>query len=286
MNSQMRATGIGSTAIIMWATLAALTVYAGAIPPFQLTAMTFALAFGIGLIWWITKGTPILSQLKLPWRVWLLGIGGLFGYHFFYFLALQNAPQVEASLIAYLWPLLIVLFSALLPDERLRFAHILGGVMGFGGAILLVTNGQGLSIQPRFTLGYISALICAITWSSYSVLSRRFGTIPTDAVGGFCGATAALSLICHLLFEQTVWPDGSEWLAILGLGLFPVGAAFFTWDFGVKRGNIHLLGIFSYGAPLLSTILLVLLGLAEASWILAAACLLIVGGAVVGSRVF
>ncbi|MDJ0755635.1 MAG: hypothetical protein QNJ45_19065, partial [Ardenticatenaceae bacterium] len=68
MNSQMRATGIGSTAIIMWATLAALTVYAGTIPPFQLTAMTFALAFGIGLIWWITKGTPILSQLKLPWR--------------------------------------------------------------------------------------------------------------------------------------------------------------------------------------------------------------------------
>ncbi len=82
----------------------------------------------------------------------------------------------------------------------------------------------------------------------------------------FCLATSVLSLLCHLALEQTVWPQGpSEWLAVLGLGLLPVGAAFYAWDFGVKNGNIQLLGVASYSAPVLSTLMLVLFGFAEPS---------------------
>ena len=36
----------------------------------------------------------------VPGQVWLVGIAGLFGYHFLYFTALRNAPAVEAGLIA------------------------------------------------------------------------------------------------------------------------------------------------------------------------------------------
>jgi drug/metabolite transporter (DMT)-like permease len=270
----------------MWATLALLTKLSGPVPPFQLIAMSFSLGFLIGVALWLRQGGAIAARLKLPWRVWALGIGGLFGYHFFYFIALQNAPAVEASLIAYLWPLLIVLFSALLPNERLRWFHLAGGVIGFVGAALLVTRGQPLAFDPRFGWGYLAALVCAFTWSTYSMLSRRFGAVPTDAVGGFCGVTAILAAGCHVLFEETVWPMSGQWLAILLLGLGPIGAAFFTWDYGVKRGNINALGAFSYAAPLLSTLLLILFGLAQATWIVALACLLIIGGAVLASGDF
>lgn len=283
---QLKATLVGGTAVLMWATLALFTAMSGAVPPFQLTAMSFAIAFLIGLGLWLRQGADIVAKLRLPTSVWVLGVGGLFGYHFFYFMALRNAPAVEASLIAYLWPLLIIIFSALLPGERLRWFHLVGGLVGFVGAALLVTKGHSLAFDARYGLGYMAALVCALTWSTYSVLSRRFGSIPTDAVGGFCGVTALLALICHLLFEQTVWPVGGEWLAIVALGLGPVGAAFFTWDYGIKRGNIKVLGAFSYAAPLLSTILLVIFGLAEASWIIAVACLLIVGGAVLAAGDF
>jgi drug/metabolite transporter (DMT)-like permease len=285
-NPQLKATLIGATAILMWATLALLTVLSGPVPPFQLTAMAFALAFLIGLALWLKKGQPILAQLRLPAPVWLTGIGGLFGYHFFYFMALKNAPAIEAGLIAYLWPLLIVLFSALLPGEKLRWFHLAGGLVSFVGAGLLVTKGQSLNFEIQYGWGYLAALICALTWSTYSVLSRRFGAVPTDAVGGFCGVTALLALGCHLLFEQTVWPVGSEWLAILGLGLGPVGAAFFTWDYGVKKGNIKILGALSYAAPLLSTLLLIAVGQAEASWLVGLACLLIIGGAILAAGDF
>lgn len=281
--SQHRATVIGSTAVLMWATLALFTELSGNLPPFQLTAMAFAIAFGIGAALWWWRGSNIWAHLQLPKRVWLLGIGGLFGYHLFYFIALDYAPAVEASLIAYLWPLLIVVFSALLPGEKLRWFHVAGALLGFAGAALLVTRGRALAFDSRYTAGYAAALVCALIWSTYSVASRFFGQIPTDAVGGFCGATAVLAFVCHLLLEETVWPVGVQWLAVLALGLGPIGAAFFTWDIGVKRGNIKLLGAFSYAAPLLSTILLVVFGLAPASGVIALACLLIAGGAVLAS---
>lgn len=285
-SAQLKSTFIGSTAVLMWATLALFTALSGSIPPFQLTAMSFTIAFVIGIVLWLKKGDNILQQLKLPGTVWIIGVGGLFGYHFFYFMALRNAPAVEASLIAYLWPLLIVVFSTLLPGEKLRWFHLAGALAGFVGAGLLVTKGRALSFEAHYSLGYLSALVCALTWSTYSVLSRRFGSVPTNAVGGFCGVTAMLAVLCHLLFEPTVWPGGWEWLAVLCLGLGPVGIAFFTWDHGVKKGNIKVLGAFSYAAPLLSTLLLLGFGLAEASWLIGLACALIMGGAVLAAGDF
>lgn len=277
---QRKPTLIGITAILMWATLALLTELSGAaVPAFQLTAMSFTVAFLIGVVVCWRAGGSLWQHLRLPIAVWTLGVVGLFGYHLFYFIALNHAPAAEASLIAYLWPLLIVFFSGLLPGEKLRWSHCVGAIAAFAGVGLLVSKGGTIAFDARYITGYLSALLCALIWSSYSILSRRFATVPTNAVGGFCGATAVLAWLCHFLFESTVIPIGKEWLAILCLGLGPVGLAFFTWDYGVKHGNIKVLGILSYLTPLLSTLLLIASGLADVSWTLLLACLLIVGGA-------
>jgi drug/metabolite transporter (DMT)-like permease len=66
-------------------------------------------------------GPPVLSHLREPPTAWALGVCGLFATRPLYFTALAHAPAVEASLIAYPGPLLLVLFSALLPGERLRW---------------------------------------------------------------------------------------------------------------------------------------------------------------------
>lgn len=285
MNAQLKATLIGATAVLMWGSLALFTAASGDVPPFQLVAMSFTVAGLLGVGKWLLCGDSPSKYLRQPLSVWLLGIGGLFGYHFFYFMALRNAPAVEASLIAYIWPLLIVLFSALLPGGRLRWWHLAGAALGFGGCVLIVTGGGAVAFRIEYTLGYLSALACCFTWATYSVLSRRFKAVPTDTVAWFCVATAVLGLICHLVFESTVWPQGiGEWLAVLVLGLGPVGAAFFVWDYGVKHGDIRALGVMSYGAPLISTALLIVFGRAEATWIVALACAAIVGGALLASR--
>ena len=279
----LKATLIGFSAILMWSLLALFTAASGQVPPFQLSAICFLIGSLPGIIVLASKPQR-LALLKQPAKVWITGIAGLFGYHFLYFTALRNAPAVEAGLIAYLWPLLIVVGSALLPGERLRWYHIAGALAGLGGTILIVAR-NGVAFDDTYALGYSAAFLCAFTWSGYSLITRRFGAVSTVVVTGFCLATSFLSFLCHLGLETTVWPQAPfEWLAIAGLGLLPVGAAFYAWDYGVKNGDIQFLGVASYAAPVLSTLILILFGFAEPSWRIAFACLLVTGGAVLAAK--
>ena len=286
MNHVQKGNIAGIIAILLWSTLALFTVFTSAIPPFQLTCMAFSMAFVIGLGLWIKEGKGIIAHLRLPLKVWAVGIYGLFGYHFFYFLALKSAPALEANLINYLWPLLIVLLSAFLPNEKLRWYHSIGAILGFLGAFVLLGFGKEIAFSSHYTQGYMYALICAFIWSSYSVLSRYFGSVPTLSVGGFCGVSALLSLCAHLAFEQTHIPTTQEFLAALGLGLGPVGVAFFVWDYGMKQGDIKLIGSLSYITPLLSTLMLVLFGRTAPSNTIWIACSLIVLGSIISSLPF
>ncbi|MBX3531879.1 MAG: EamA family transporter [Rhizobiaceae bacterium] len=279
-----RATLIGFSAVAMWALLALFTAASGDVPPFQLSAITFAIGTLVGLAARAAGAAPAARE-PVPAVVWLIGIGGLFGYHFLYFTALRNAPAVEASLIAYLWPLLIVLGSALMPGERLAGHHVAGALLGLSGTALIVSGGAGFAFDARYALGYAAAFACAFVWAAYSLLSRRHAAVPTSVVTWFCAATSALSLACHLALEQTVWPATTgQWAAVVALGLLPVGAAFYVWDYGVKHGNIQVLGAASYAAPLLSTLVLIAAGAAEASTRIVTACLLITLGAVLAAK--
>ncbi|MES2601569.1 MAG: EamA family transporter [Pseudomonadota bacterium] len=278
------ATLIGLAAILMWSLLAALTVATGRIPPFQLLAMTFAIGACVGPATWLWRPSAIRA-LRQPLAVWLIGIGGLFGYHALYFIALRLAPPAEAGLLNYLWPLLIVLLSSLLPGERLAPHHIVGAVLGFAGTILLFAGNSGSSPDPAHIPGFVAAFVAAFVWAGYSVMSRKLAAVPTDAVAGFCFATALLAALCHFALETTVWPETAlQWLAIVALGIGPVGIAFFVWDIGMKRGDIRVLGAASYATPLLSTAFLILAGFAKPTATLAIAAALIAGGGLIAAK--
>lgn len=275
---------IGFSAILTWSFLALLSTAAGPIPPFQLAAMTFALGGLVGAASWPFRPGAVRA-LRQPWRVWALGTAGLCVYHCAYFFAIQSAPPVEVSLIAYLWPLLIVVFAAFLPGERLRAHHVAGVVLGFLGALVVITKGGQVGLAGGIQTGHVIALACAFIWSGYSVLSRRFGQVPTDVVTGYCLVTAAVAFVLHLALEPTVWPaTPTQWAAIIVLGAIPLGAGFYAWDHGCKHGDIMILGALSYMAPLFSVLVLLLAGFGAFHWSVALACLLIVAGALVASK--
>ena len=279
--TRAKATAIGFTAVLMWALLALLTIGSAPVPPFLLNALCFAIGGTLGLIWTARRGLAVLKTVS--WRVYAFGTLGLFGYHFLYFTAFRIAPAAETGLIAYLWPLFIVLLSGLLPGERLAAQHVIGALIAFAGAAVIVL-GRGGDGEVS-ALGLALAFACALTWAAYSVLSRRLGEVPTESVTVFCLATAGLSLVAHLALEQTVWPQGAlGWASVLALGLGPVGAAFFTWDLGMKKGDIQILGVASYAAPLLSTLALVLTGITAPSYMILLAAVLIAGGAALAAR--
>jgi drug/metabolite transporter (DMT)-like permease len=276
-----RATAIGFTAVLMWALLALFTIGSAPVPPFLLNALTFGIGGTLGLIWTLRNG---LDRLRgISWRVYAFGIVGLFGYHALYFTAFRIAPSAETGLMAYLWPLFIVLFAGFLPGERLRPVAIIGALVAFAGAALIVLGRDAGGAATPLGLGL--GFLCAVTWAGYSTLSRRLGKVPTESVTIYCLGTALLSALVHPMVEETVWPqDTIGWLAVLALGIGPVGAAFFTWDIGMKKGDIQLLGVASYAAPLLSTLALMLAGITAPSWTILAAAVLITGGAALAAR--
>lgn len=276
---QRRALLDALAALALWSTLAALGLKLRHVPPFLLVGSALLLGALVGL-----RGITLRGARP---GVLLLGVYGLFAYHFCLFLGLRLAPPVEANLINYLWPLLIVVLSPLiLPGIRLRPRHVLGASLGFGGAALLVSGGRlGLAAPGGAAAGagYLLALAAAFIWSTYSLLTKRIGSFPTSAIATFCLLSGLLSLACHALFEPRYVPSATDlpYLAVIGLG--PMGAAFYLWDRALKNGDPRVIGTLAYLTPLFSTLLVALLGEGRMTPLSAAAAALIIGGAAVGT---
>jgi drug/metabolite transporter (DMT)-like permease len=263
-------------AILLWATLASLGVGLAHIPPFLLTGL--ALVIGSVPSW------PLARQWRVPPATLALGIYGLFGFHFLLFIALRLAPPVEANLVNYLWPLLIVVLAPLLlADVKLRLVHVVAAAVGFAGAAIAILGAA--SGQPAsWSWGYLPALGSAFIWASYSLGTRRVQAFPTAAIGLFGLASGLLSLLCHVLLEPSVTLDGRDWMLVTAMGLGPLGAAFFLWDRALKHGDPRHIGILSYLTPLLSTALLMVVSGQALTGAIGAAAVMIIGAAVLGTR--
>ncbi|AKC87756.1 aromatic amino acid exporter YddG [Pseudoxanthomonas suwonensis] len=284
MDASRKATLAGLLAILLWSSLALLTVATVGLPPFQVLAIAFSVAGTLGLLRAALRGDAGWAELRQPPAALALSTAALFGYHALYFIALKRAPAVEANLLNYLWPLLIVVFAGFLPGVRIRPLQWLGTLMGLAAAVLLVTGGQRLQVDAGYLPGYLAAISAAVVWASYSVLNRRHAQVPSAAITVACLAVALLGALVHLLVERTVAPTPWQWAALLAMGIGPTGAAFWLWDNGTKRGDIALLGSLSYLAPLLSTVLLVLSGRAQPHPLQAVALALLLAGAWLSTR--
>jgi drug/metabolite transporter (DMT)-like permease len=266
-------------AILLWSFLGLLGAGLAGVPPLLTVAAALLIS---GLVSMVR-----IRDWKVPLKTLAVGIGGLFGYHFFYFTALQHAPAVEANLINYLWPLLIVILSPVfLPAFPLRLNHVVGAVIGLCGAGLIVTGGR-IHLDTVNLNGYLYAALAALIWANYSLLTKRLPVFSTGAVGSFCFFSGLISLGIYFLqagsFTVFTGLNLHQWIFLILLGMGPLGAAFFVWDAALKRGDPRVIGALAYFTPLLSTINLVLLGGYSITWVSAAAVVLIISGAVIGS---
>ena len=263
MTPAKAATLSGLLAILLWSSLALLTTATDGLPPFQVLALGFGFAAVFGFVRTALRGDAGWKELRQPASTLMLTTTALFGYHALYFIALKRAPAVEANLLNYLWPLLIVLFAGFLPGVRVRRGQWIGTLLGLLAAVILVTHGTGIEVKREYMAGYVAALCAAVIWAAYSVLNRRHSAVPSAAITVACALVAVLGALTHFAFEQSVMPSPMQWTVLVLMGLGPVGAAFLLWDHGTKHGDIALLGSLSYLAPLLSTLLLVVAGRAE-----------------------
>jgi drug/metabolite transporter (DMT)-like permease len=266
-------------AIVLWSTLATLGVSLSHLPPFLLT--------GLALLVGGTLAVPRVLRDRSVWRVppatLALGVYGLFGFHLLLFVALRHAPAVEANLVNYLWPLLIVLLAPLLlPGMSLSARHVVAALLGLAGAALAILGGR--QATPGFAWGYLAAGASAFVWASYSLATRRVKPFDAGAIGLFALVSGLLSLACHALFEPAAALSAGDLGLVALMGLGPLGAAFFLWDRAMKAGDPRTIGVLSYLTPLLSTMLLMLVTGRPLTASIAVAAGLILGAALLAVR--
>jgi drug/metabolite transporter (DMT)-like permease len=280
---RLTASLIGAVGVVLWATETMLVTLTTSIPPLQTVALAFMFSAAMSPAVWFLTGSHPLEAFRQPLRVWVFTVGSLVGYHSCIYYATQQAPPAAAALLQSTTPLMIVIGSAFLPGERLRWWHVVGALLGFVGVTLLVeTGGEGASAGSSiFYLALIG--VAAGLWGLYSVVARTLANVPSSALGVFYAACAVVTFAAHLLLETWVPPQPTEWLAVAGLGIFPMGLAIYFWDFGLKRGDIQALGAFSYVEPFIGAVLVALFTGAALSLSLVWSGLLVVTGAVIAS---
>jgi drug/metabolite transporter (DMT)-like permease len=239
--------------IVLWSSLALLVAKLNHIPPFLLLAATLLIGGSLSI--------PQCKKWQFNLPLLLVGVCGIFGYHFLLFMALRLAPPVTANLLNYLWPLFILLFTPLFFNEiNLSKRQIIGTLVSLAGAGLIVAA-NGVTVSGAGILGYSLAIIAAIIWACYSLLSkkltRKYTQFGSATVGLFCLISGGLAVISHLLLETTPNVTLHDAGLILLLGIGPLGLSFYCWDAAVKKGDTRVIATMSYFTPLLSTLLLI-----------------------------
>lgn len=266
-------------AIALWATLAGIGAILGDLPPFFVTGT--GLLIGSVLSLFVSSGQ--LAKLKVPARTLAVGVFGLFGFHAALFTALKLAPPVQANLVNYLWPLLLVVFAPLfLSGTSLKLRHVVAGLIGFLGAALAILSGGDIS--EGGLVGYLFAFLAAVIWALYSLITKKLPHFESSAVGLFALVSGILAIGVHLIWESPVSPTTTQWLLLFALGLGPLGGAFYLWDYAIKTGDPQRIGLLSFLTPLLSTTFLLVVTGRELTWLLAMAGVLIIGAAYFGNR--
>ena len=241
-------------AVFFWSSLALLVANLSHIPPFLLLAITLLVGGSLSL--------PQYKKWQLSPKLLLIGVCGIFGYHFLLFMALRLAPPVTANLLNYLWPLFILLFTPLFFREKsLNKRQVVGTLISLFGAGLIVAA-NGVTVSSGNILGYSLAIMAAITWACYSLLCKKLNqnhtAFSSATVGLFCIISGGLALIAHLMLEPRVTMSLNDTWLIFLLGIGPLGLAFYSWDAAVKKGDPRVIASMSYFTPLLSTLLLIL----------------------------
>lgn len=267
-------TCVGGLAIPLWATWPALSIQTRNIPPLECLTIAFAVAWlALSRLERLVVGTSSASSPSwIPAVAFALGASGS---AVFFLLATHYIPAVEANLILYLWPVMVVALGAALGVFRLGLRHVTGIALGFAGAAILMGLGK-LSLSYA---GIALALLGGVSWALYCVfrLKWRRPTGPLLARG--FGISAVLCGVLHLLLEPSIIPNMGSAAAAGVIGIVPAALANLAWDEGFRRGDSHLLAVMAYATPLCSALLLAALGLESLSGaLLIGAILIVIGG--------
>jgi drug/metabolite transporter (DMT)-like permease len=262
---------LASLTILCWGSLATFANLLYHLPPFYILGVTFLIG-----------SLPAFFRPKemFPhWKILLVGVAGYFGYHFFLFYAFRFAPALEANLINYLWPVILVMMTPLFfREQKLKGYHFAGAFLSVIGCVFLVAS-KGAQLNPNNLTGYLLAFGAALSWPLYSIAKKKLPATPVWAIGSFCLVCGLLSLLTHAWLEPRVVLQPRDAILLFIMGIGPFGLAFYCWDAALRLGDSRDIGALAYLTPALSNLGLILFADQEIASTTLIAMVLIICGA-------
>lgn len=185
----------------------------------------------------------------------LVGVVGLFGFNFFFFVGIQYTSAINAVLIMGLNPTLTLILSYFILKTKVLPSQVLGLSVAFIGVIFLITKGNINALGfMEIAKGDFYILLANIVFALHHVLVKKYhGRLTT------MNFTLATNVICLLAFafiipfqgvESIINYSSSYWLSAIGIGVFGTALAYYLWNVGVGDLGADRAGVFMNVAPL------------------------------------
>lgn len=258
MQGQVRIYFYAVSAVLIWSTLAAmakslLTV----IPTFEALFLSSLIASVFLLVQQgVRRGLRVFRAYD--WRGYLamaaLGFIGLFVYSGLYFYGLTQLTSQEACILNYLWPMMIVLFAALLLGERITLRTAAALLLSFSGVLVLTLGGEGRA-DGNAVLGALACVLAALCYGLFCVLNRKRNVDATVLMTVAWGVTALCALSVMLMAETWVALSWTQWAGMLWFGIFINAVGYLWWTMALQQAqNAAMVANLAYFVPLLSLV--------------------------------
>ena len=215
------------------------------VDPISLTWIRWALALvPLALVAQFIEKPDWRAALRHLPLMTLLGVLGITGFSLLLYYALEFTSPLNASLINAVNPALIVVMAALLPAalqggrrERLTWRSVLGILLGLVGVVIVITDGDVLSLlRNGLNPGDLLMLGAILAWSIYTLVGRRIHDVPPITSTTIQAAAAVVLLTPFLAIHGLQWPsDAAGWGAVGYIVLFPSLGAYVLWNAATRR---------------------------------------------------
>lgn len=182
-----------------------------------------------------------------------------FLYYFFYILALKMIPAIEASMLNYLFPVMIVIFAIPINGEKLNTQKIISIILCFIGMSVVITNGSLYGFKFSNITGDLLALGAAVCWGVFSNLGKRNDIDQFVSNYAYTFVSFVLSLICMAAFSRFVIPDVNVFSGILWNSVSNIVITYYLWFRVLKTTSSALAASLSFVTPFITLVFIMLL---------------------------
>ncbi|KFN01661.1 DMT family transporter [Bacillus clarus] len=191
----------------------------------------------------------------------LLGIVGVFGFNFFFFLGMKHTEAINGALIMATNPLVTVLLASIILRERIVKRQVIGVLFALLGVIFVLTKGSFAILQNvSFSKGDFYILLGNICWALYGVLSRKcIKTGSPIQTTTYTMTIGAVAFIMVSFMQKSVVPISEiplpAWLSILFMALGMSVLGYLWWNNGIAQIGAARTSLFFNLVPVVTMII-------------------------------